>query len=458
MKKLLLIGICILLSATLVSSADFYDYWCWELNNSGGFCFEGNLLYPFSGNTFNFNSTLNSSEGFSTGNIIINGTNDEITIDGNQVITTANGSWVNKTVDIGKYLTNDTDANFGTIKANTFNNTDQNLFTDSDVEFNNLTVSDYINMVNSISMKPANANTMDFISWTGNMRYRLCTVDSGVLTCLAAIGKDVGMDVLDIIVGAGNWVEFYRNSADGESQPVIIHGEPTGTTQCNIATQILGTGGSNTAAQLNTSCTDGIKIDNDVNVTGTSHLVNATFSGDIPITLLNTTWEDINIGVITLGDGVNAPTKTDWNTTGIQVNCFAGSVQNDYVSGCLEFPHNWKEESEIHPHLHWAKSATGAGNVVWNVSYFLSNQDGGDGLYGDIGIVQAVSGSKWNMTYADFGGIDTTGYNLGSQFCFKLQRSQNDPSDTYSDGYACPTTIGVHYQIDSLGSRDELVK
>jgi len=62
------------------------------------------------------------------------------------------------------------------------------------------------------------------------------------------------------------------------------------------------------------------------------------------------------------------------------------------------------------------------------------------------------------MTYADFGSIDTTGYKLGSQFCFKLQRSQDDASDTYSDGYACPTTIGVHYQIDSLGSRDELVK
>ena len=109
MKKLILLGICILLSVSLVSSTDFYSFWCWELNNSGGFCFEGNMLYPFSGDTFNFNATINSS---------------------NDIITTE------------------------TMKAKsingTFNNTNQTLFTDSNVEFGNVTTG-YINSTNSYS-------------------------------------------------------------------------------------------------------------------------------------------------------------------------------------------------------------------------------------------------------------------------------------------------------------------
>jgi hypothetical protein len=203
---------------------------------------------------------------------------------------------------------------------------------------------------------------------------------------------------------------------------------------------------ASTALDVNGS----VNISNDLNISG-----NTIFKGNI--TYNDTFWEDANLGVITLGDGVNAPTKIDWNSTGVEVNCFAGSVKNDYVSGCIEMPHSWKEQTNIYPHLHWAKTDANNGYVVWNVSYFISNQISNRILQGRLNVSSITPATAWNETYIEFNEISMTNFKLGTQVCFRLERLQDFVNDSYS-GFACPTTIGIHYEIDSVGSREEFVK
>ena len=43
---------------------------------------------------------------------------------------------------------------------------------------------------------------------------------------------------------------------------------------------------------------------------------------------------------------------------------FAGNADNVVVVW-FQLPHQWKEGSDLHPHIHWAKNTTDAGIVDW---------------------------------------------------------------------------------------------
>jgi hypothetical protein len=195
--------------------------------------------------------------------------------------------------------------------------------------------------------------------------------------------------------------------------------------------------------------TGNLTVNNNLNVYG-----NSTFYGDI--SFADTFWDDVNVGGAVLGKGVNAPTMTGINNTGIEIPCFAGSVQNDYVSGCVEMPHNWKTGSDAEIHLHTLHDSTSTNPMVWKADVKIMNMTG-QGRKDVIMYNLSNPAGQWLPNYIDFIDLNMTGFQLGTQVCFRLTRVQNNVSDTNTGG-DCLVTFGIHYQIDSVGSREEYLK
>lgn len=161
-----------------------------------------------------------------------------------------------------------------------------------------------------------------------------------------------------------------------------------------------------------------------------------------------TKWNDINVG-IGFALGSSAP-SLGILTGAIKVYNFDGSGPTNEAFACLELLHDYKEGTDIYPHLHWAPTTAAAGDVKWQLEYNVVSH--GDAISGSttISVTQAASGIKLNN--AEFApAISGTGRKIGDQIMFRLFRNPADAADTY-EAPAGLISFGVHYQVDDIGS------
>lgn len=161
----------------------------------------------------------------------------------------------------------------------------------------------------------------------------------------------------------------------------------------------------------------------------------------------STSWIDLNLDIVGLALGASAP---DIGTVGggtIQHLLFDGLAVDEEVSGTIEIQHNVKLDV-IKPHIHWFPTTTDAGNVKWNLTYFISNV--GDAIPAEttISVTTATPGAI-QASISGFPDIDISSFTAGAQFCFRLQR---DHTDTYNADVAAQT-FGLHVELQSLGTR-----
>lgn len=123
----------------------------------------------------------------------------------------------------------------------------------------------------------------------------------------------------------------------------------------------------------------------------------------------------------------------------------------------LQFPHGWKEQSVVRPHVHWEKTTNAAGNVEWQLEYKWSPIGGArDAAWTTMTASTSVAGTPDNGS-ADvhlinsFGDLDTTGHEISDMLLMKLSRIGGATGDTYSAD-ARLLEFDVHYQIDARGS------
>ena len=165
-------------------------------------------------------------------------------------------------------------------------------------------------------------------------------------------------------------------------------------------------------------------------------------------------WKDVFTSGLGLGTGANAPTFGSFQATGnIKVYLFTGiGVLPNEVHGAFEMQHDYAEGSDISFHVHWEPAVAAAGNVVWQLEYVWKN--GGDTVATPttITVTTAANGAAWVTQFSAFPTITGTGKRIGSQFTFRLFRDPSNAGDTYANDAAL-TQVGIHYQCDSLGSR-----
>lgn len=169
------------------------------------------------------------------------------------------------------------------------------------------------------------------------------------------------------------------------------------------------------------------------------------------VVLEHPVYRDINIGGANFPPGASAPDLITIDSTSIQTRAFDGATLTEQVSGGFELQHDYKEGTDIYPHAHFLTTTTGTGDVKFFLDYYIV-RDGEAAVSGTLSNTQTVSGTAWEEFRIDFGTIDGSTLDIGAQIFFRLYCDPTDAEDTYTDDAAL-ATVGIHYQVDTIGSR-----
>jgi len=167
-------------------------------------------------------------------------------------------------------------------------------------------------------------------------------------------------------------------------------------------------------------------------------------------------YNDINIPGFALGPGAAPPDSISiLPSGGLRGLGFNGANTTEELHSSGEILHGYIEGTDLDIHVHWMTTTALAGNVKWQLEYYWINEEG---IYGDPTIVTVTTATNetiWKGWHSHFPAIDGTGKLAGSEMVFRLFR---DPSeDTYA-GDAALIQVGIHYQVDALGSRQVEIK
>jgi len=170
-----------------------------------------------------------------------------------------------------------------------------------------------------------------------------------------------------------------------------------------------------------------------------------------------TVYKDLNVSTAGLvPSGAAAPDLVNFVNGNLLIYAFDGGNTTERLYGSIELNHDYKEGSDIELHVHWAPTTAGSGNVRWQMYYQWANNTEAFGTPVLLGVTAAASGA-WVSTYSSFGTVSGSGKTINSQIVFQIFRTPTDGLDTYT-GDAAMITVGVHYQTDTLGSRDRATK
>lgn len=164
-------------------------------------------------------------------------------------------------------------------------------------------------------------------------------------------------------------------------------------------------------------------------------------------------WKDENFDVASYRNiGAAPPDLVTIPGTGITTVAFDGGGTTEMVSVCKELNHDYQEGTPISFHLHWYPTTTGAGNVKWNIEYWITAFSNPTVISGTISSVIAAGGVAWRQQLAIFPDLDLGALaKVNTQIHFRLFRNPSDAQDTYNAD-AAVATVGYHYLTNSRGS------
>lgn len=187
-------------------------------------------------------------------------------------------------------------------------------------------------------------------------------------------------------------------------------------------------------------------------------------SGDFVITcpaqktlaLTTTVWDDIIILPSNLRPSGTTPPSWTVFQGGIYALAFT-NAQSDEVYGSFELPHDYKEGTALHPHIHWAPSTNNNGRCDWTFEYTAQNMNSGAFPVNDTSITYQQVGGGIALAHqfiSASAAIPGAGRKIGDVVVFRLAR----PTGDGFTGDAFLLSFGVHYEIDTMGSRQIGIK
>jgi len=176
------------------------------------------------------------------------------------------------------------------------------------------------------------------------------------------------------------------------------------------------------------------------------------------IELQTVVYNDINFNALYALPGATAPDLITLNSTGFKGYAFNGvNLTEELQFGEQEILHGYKEGTDIYLHIHWRPTTSDTGNVKWQVEYYWDNIDSTPGSNYTVSLVDAAGGVAWQHLKTDEYTISGTGKLIGSHLLIRVFRDPTDSADTYAYD-AVLSSVGVHYQIDTIGSRQVNIK
>ena len=200
-------------------------------------------------------------------------------------------------------------------------------------------------------------------------------------------------------------------------------------------------------------------------VSGGNYLEIDTATGNVRLMGDATAWEDLRVEPNARTTGAKAPTFTNYKN-GVYLyyfdNALAAAEKEIFFN--MQMPHAWLLESDIHIHVHWIAITTGSADekVRWGLEYTKANVNS---VFGATDTIYAEDPEDPPSTtptadthyLSEFSAIDMTGDELSTVLICRLFRNSSHANDTYG-GTAGLLYIDAHYQVDSFGSDEELVK
>jgi hypothetical protein len=220
-----------------------------------------------------------------------------------------------------------------------------------------------------------------------------------------------------------------------------------------------------------------------INMSSTGSIIGSTVSytkfdtdGTMEAVGNATTWEDLRIEPSVRGTGANNPSFEKWLYYGSSRGCYlysfddanAGSEKEVFFT--MQMPHAWAG-TNLSIHVHWigAVDDTNA-TPAWALEYSWADIGAvfpsTDTVYTD-GINHTGGGTDSNVTafkhyISEFDDITptTSQDGISSILVGRLYRFSSDISDTYNaTGAKCGLLyIDAHYEVNTLGSREEYMK
>ncbi len=229
-----------------------------------------------------------------------------------------------------------------------------------------------------------------------------------------------------------------KASADSNTNEIVIGSTAEGN-------------GSNTATIGNSSITD-------TYIKGILHVGNGV--NNITIDTTNsyrmygsaTVWDDLAFESSQLKSVGNSD-KPDYDVSNLGL-LFPQNDTTERVGHICQMPHRWKEGSSIYPHVHWIQS--GADSATWKIKYRVYSI--GEAVPSAWTIItsnnHAVTYSSGNIQQlATFPAISMTGKTISCIVDIILYRKDN-----ILTGDALMKFFDIHFEVDGLGSKDELSK
>jgi len=173
-----------------------------------------------------------------------------------------------------------------------------------------------------------------------------------------------------------------------------------------------------------------------------------------------TVWDDLRVPAT---NTKLTPSKSEPNfeslINGLYVHKFdTTNADDESIHFVAQMPHKYKAGSDIYPHIHWCPDSTNGGNVYWSFEYTIADINDTIGASTTDDIVVAADGTSLKHQIDSFSTIDGTGLTISHMIICRLTRkSTSEATDTFT-GNACFLEFDFHYEIDTMGSRQEFTK
>jgi len=177
---------------------------------------------------------------------------------------------------------------------------------------------------------------------------------------------------------------------------------------------------------------------------------------DKTLVLEESVWNDIQFNIET--GRVGAANFPDWDTT-FTANTGAYKFDvNDFIDlGAQEMLHDWKEETSIYFHVHTAldgANASGSSQYAKFTVYVAYADE--DGVFTetnkDIEIEIPTGTADLTHLFGAASALAMTGLTIGTQMNIRLKRIAATTGTEYPN-HIFVTQVGIHYEVDTLGSR-----
>jgi len=203
---------------------------------------------------------------------------------------------------------------------------------------------------------------------------------------------------------------------------------------------------------------DGTDLAIDTSLVAASDL-NLTCGANKTLELQNVVWNDINFSLVTAK--VPAAHYPTWTTFLANLNSYTFAIDDYADIATAEILHDWKEGTDLGIHLHIVTN--GLNNATARKAKYIVYYSWGD--MNEVMSAQAsltaeltIAANLADKTYLflDMGDITGTNYKIGSLLKMRVMRIAGTGTEPANDPFV--EQVGIHYQIDTIGSRQELIK